>query len=305
MKLYAISGYEQFRCLMSRCTHTCCAGWEIDIDGDTLARYRRTGGVIGKKLREKIDWEAGCFRLEADERCPFLTENGLCELIMTLGDNSLCQICADHPRYRSFLPGRIEIRLGLCCEAAGRLLLSREEKIGLVLLEDDGQPEEEDGDFLQWREKLLSIAQDRTLPMTERADRLLACAGMDANIHPGKWAAELRGLERLDPAWDVCLARLNQPERPVDARWEVPLEQLMVYLLYRHLPAGLEDGDFAGHLAYCVVMWWLLRHMFSYDQTMDGLVETARLYSSEIEYSDENVDALMGRIDRQIREGMD
>ena len=305
MKLYAISGYEQFRCLMSRCTHTCCAGWEIDIDGDTLARYRRTGGAIGKKLREKIDWEAGCFRLEADERCPFLTENGLCELIMTLGDNSLCQICADHPRYRSFLPGRIEIGLGLCCEAAGRLLLRWEEKTELVLLEDDRQPEEEDGDFLQWREKLLSIAQDRTLPMTERADRLLACAGMDANIHPGKWAAELRGLERLDPAWDVCLARLNQPERPVDARWEVPLEQLMVYLLYRHLSAGLEDGDFAGYLAYCVVMWRLLRHMFSHDQTMDGLVETARLYSSEIEYSDENVDALMDRIDRQIREGMD
>lgn len=147
MKLYAISGYEQFRCLMSRCTHTCCAGWEIDIDGDTLARYRRTGGAIGKKLREKIDWEAGSFRLGADERCPFLTENGLCELIMTLGDNSLCQICADHPRYRSFLPGRVEIGLGLCCEAAGRLLLSREEKTGLVLLEDDGQPEEEDGDF--------------------------------------------------------------------------------------------------------------------------------------------------------------
>ena len=224
---------------------------------------------------------------------------------MTLGDNSLCQICADHPRYRSFLPGRIEIGLGLCCEAAGRLLLRWEEKTELVLLEDDRQPEEEDGDFLQWREKLLSIAQDRTLPMTERADRLLACAGMDANIHPGKWAAELRGLERLDPAWDVCLARLNQPERPVDARWEVPLEQLMVYLLYRHLSAGLEDGDFAGYLAYCVVMWRLLRHMFSHDQTMDGLVETARLYSSEIEYSDENVDALMDRIDRQIREGMD
>ena len=305
MKLYAISGYEQFRCLMSRCTHTCCAGWEIDIDGDTLTRYRRTGGAIGKKLREKIDWEAGCFRLEADERCPFLTENGLCELIMTLGDNSLCQICADHPRYRSFLPGRIEIGLGLCCEAAGRLLLRWEEKTELVLLEDDRQPEEEDGDFLQWREKLLSIAQDRTLPMTERADRLLACAGMDANIHPGKWAAELRGLERLDPAWDVCLARLNQPERPVDARWEVPLEQRMVYLLYRHRSAGLEDGDFAGYLAYCVVMWRLLRHMFSHDQTMDGLVETARLYSSEIEYSDENVDALMDRIDRQIREGMD
>ena len=130
----------------------------------------------------------------------------------------------------------------------------------------------------------------------ERADRLLACAGMDAAVCPEKWAAELQGLERLDTAWDVCLARLNQPERPVAGRWEVPLEQLMVYLLYRHLPAGLEDGNLAGHLAYCVVMWRLLRHMFSHDQTMDGLLETVRLYSSEIEYSDENLDAILNRL---------
>ena len=140
--------------------------------------------------------------------------------------------------------------------------------------------------------------------MTERADRLLACAGMEAAVHPEKWAAKLQGLERLDTAWEDYLARLNQPEKPVDARWEVPLEQLMVYLLYRHLPAGLEDGNLAGHLAYCAVMWRLLRHMFSHDQTMDGLVETARLYSSEIEYSDENVEAVLDVIDRQLRKGM-
>ncbi len=304
MKLYAISGYEQFRCLMDRCAHTCCAGWEIDIDEESLERYRRTGGTIGEKLREKINWEAGCFRLEEDERCPFLTKSGLCQLILTLGENSLCQICADHPRYRSFLPGRIEIGLGLCCEAAGRLLLSREKKTGLVLLEDDGQPEEEDDGFLPWRDQLLAIAQDRTFHMTERANRLLACAGMNADIHPEEWAAELKKLERLDMAWEDCLSRLDQKEKTVDARWEIPLEQLMVYLLYRHLPAGLEDGDFSGHLAYCAIMWRLLRHMFSHDQTMDGLVETARLYSSEIEYSDENVEAVLDVIDRQLRKGM-
>ena len=70
------------------------------------------------------------------------------------------------------------------------------------------------------------------------------------------------------------------------------------------VPAGLEDGDFSGHLAYCAVMWRLLRHMFSHEQTMDGLVETARLYSSEIEYSDENVEAVLDVIDRQLRKGM-
>ena len=85
MSTYAISGYEQFHCLMGQCAHTCCAGWEIDIDGDRLEEYRRAGGALGDKLREKIDWASGCFRLEADERCPFLTEDGLCEIILTLG----------------------------------------------------------------------------------------------------------------------------------------------------------------------------------------------------------------------------
>ena len=295
MSTYAISGYEQFHCLMGQCAHTCCAGWEIDIDGDRLEEYRRAGGALGDKLREKIDWASGCFRLEADERCPFLTEDGLCEIILTLGKDSLCQICADHPRFRSFLPGRVEIGLGLCCEAAARLLLSRKEKTRMILLEDDGQ--EEDEGFLAWRESLLDMARDRALPVAQRADRLMLCAGAECALDKAEWAAALRGLERLDRAWDDCLAQLEKPELPVDACWEIPLEQLLVYLLYRHLPNALEDGDASGHLAYCVVIWRLLRHIFSRCQTMEGLVEAARLYSSEIEYSDENVDAIMALID--------
>ena len=39
--------YDAFRCTADRCRHTCCRGWEIDIDAETAARYRALPGVLG------------------------------------------------------------------------------------------------------------------------------------------------------------------------------------------------------------------------------------------------------------------
>ena len=49
MKIYAPDSYPRFRCIADRCRHTCCVGWEIDIDPGTLAQYR----AILTRLREQ------------------------------------------------------------------------------------------------------------------------------------------------------------------------------------------------------------------------------------------------------------
>ena len=109
--------YPAFRCIADRCRHTCCAGWEIDIDPDARAAYGRVTGLLRDKLRRAVrDDPTPHFVLAVGERCPFLTDENLCELILSRGDESLlCRICRDHPRWRSFLPGRTEIGVGLCC----------------------------------------------------------------------------------------------------------------------------------------------------------------------------------------------
>ena len=28
--------YDKFKCIANRCKHSCCIGWEIDIDEDTM-----------------------------------------------------------------------------------------------------------------------------------------------------------------------------------------------------------------------------------------------------------------------------
>ena len=39
MKHLYPSYYGRFACLMGECRHSCCIGWEIDVDDGALARY--------------------------------------------------------------------------------------------------------------------------------------------------------------------------------------------------------------------------------------------------------------------------
>ena len=46
--------YRDFSCIASACRHTCCAGWQIDIDADTADRYRGMEGAIGEEIRASL-----------------------------------------------------------------------------------------------------------------------------------------------------------------------------------------------------------------------------------------------------------
>ena len=118
--------YESFRCRASACRHSCCKGWEIDIDENTLELYQNLSG----EWREKMDAAIVCddsgahFRLMEDERCPFLQQDGLCELICAFGEDALCDICALHPRFYEVVDSYELAGLGLSCEAVCDLLMA-------------------------------------------------------------------------------------------------------------------------------------------------------------------------------------
>ncbi|MBQ5588740.1 MAG: flagellin lysine-N-methylase [Anaerotignum sp.] len=310
MKLIAPDYYHEFKCIADRCKHSCCIGWVIDVDADTLEYYHTIEGELGQRLQQGIDegGETAHFILGKDERCPFLNRTGLCDLITELGEESLCQICTDHPRYRNFYADRTEIGLGLCCEAAGDLILKKQNKTELVILEDDGEKEEPDvadASLLNWREELFAIAQDRSIPVEERAATVLAAAEMDIPARSlSEWADIYLELERLEAPWTDRLmelkeADISQTSALDTAEWETAFEQLLVYFLYRQLPFALDDGEYEGRAAFCVLSYRMIRALCHVHAVLhngiclDDLVEIARQYSAEIEYSDENVEALL------------
>jgi len=296
MKLIAPDYYPEFRCIADKCRHSCCIGWEIDIDPETRERYRQLSGDFGHRLNAAIeDGEPAVFRLGADERCPMLNPNGLCDLITELGEGALCQICADHPRFRSFFSGHTEIGLGLCCEEAARLILTRQAPMALIELEDDGAPiipDEEEESLLAIRDTLISVMQDRSLSLRERLDEVLTLGGLP--IPDIDWVPVYRALERLDPAWDKALDSLGHPAAPPP--WmDLIFENFTVYMLYRHLPGAMDDEDIPGRTALCVLSSRMLMALCAAkpDCTTADCIDLARMYSAEIEYSQENIEELL------------
>lgn len=301
MKYYVPDYYAQFHCIADRCRHSCCIGWEIDIDPETLKKYRTLPGETGCFLRRSIEEneDGAHFRLTEDERCPMLMENGLCLMICAHGEESLCQICADHPRFRNFFPDRTETGLGLCCEAAAALILKRQEPMRLICPEEteDAPADEEASAFLAFRSQLFAIAQNRALPFTQRLEQLLAAVSIP--LPERDFLPVYQSLEQLDETWGHLLSSLpalrfsSLPACP-DA-FTLPMEQFIVYLLFRHLAAAQEDGDIPGRTAFCVLSACVLLSLCLAKPgcTMDDFLEYARMYSSEIEYSQENMDALL------------
>nr|WP_294680423.1 flagellin lysine-N-methylase [uncultured Anaerotignum sp.] len=316
MKLIAPEYYTDFHCIAERCRHSCCVGWEIAIDAEKLAYYRSIQGKLGERLQKGIveTEEEAAFLLDVEERCPFLNKNGLCDLITALGEDSLCQICRDHPRYRNFYADRTEIGLGLCCEAAGALILNKKEKTRLVILEDDGGkelPDVADESLLAWREELFLLAQDRAKPIERRAVDILQAAGLTIfNRSWSEWAEVYLALERLEKGWTERLREWQETEiaqaPALDAaEWELAFEQLLVYFLYRQMPFALDDGEYEGRAAFAVLSYAVIRQLCLVQAVLWGgvsladLVEIARQYSAEIEYSDENIAVLLYKIQEE------
>ena len=79
--------YSRFSCIAQNCKHTCCAGWEIDVDKDTLAYYQTVEGEIGKRLRENIIMDAdgnAQFRLSNADRIAAYQDGTVWRMIIVL-----------------------------------------------------------------------------------------------------------------------------------------------------------------------------------------------------------------------------
>ena len=319
--LYRYPSYcGRFRCIADKCTDNCCIGWEIDIDSDTLAYYQGIPGDFGKRLDQHI--ADGCFVLAEHERCPFLNSRNLCDIYTELGEEHLCQICTDHPRYYEWFGAVKEGGIGLCCEEAARIILSED----LVLTEKEIPDEDCDGcDEELFR--VLLFARDTIIDHLQKGSfPRSVCAMLDfaeelqfridngdftlpAYEHTTKAEAAdvpgildcFKGLEPIDEAWmpyiERCAALAGRIP-PMPPEYEPYLQRITVYFIFRYFLKGVFDGEILSRVKLAAVSTWMIgclwrcglcEHDFL---TFEDLAQTAKNYSKEVEYSEENLDAL-------------
>ena len=312
MSLFAPSYYPTFRCIAGDCRHSCCIGWEIDIDPKTLSKYRALPPKERKQILAHTVTEKGTtsFRLAAEDRCPFLTKTGLCQLILTHGEGILCDICREHPRFYNHFSDRTEVGVGLCCEEAARLILTNESPFELIELQTTAEngsqipfPDPFEEDFFQARTELFAILTNRAQSLQERINAIVLRYGLDADSiyrNDAHWQTVYRNLERLDPTWDDALDAWEASSNAPAWQNEIAREQLIAYFLYRHLSDAIEEDDFEARISFAL----LSAHVISTIATARGgdslatLIDTARAYSAEVEYNEEAVALLLSKLGR-------
>ncbi len=298
--------YSAFRCVGGSCRHSCCIGWDIGIDAESLARYAAVSGEFGDRLRAAIDSKNAQFITNRDGRCPLLNSCGLCDIQLQLGESYLCDICAAHPRFFNELPDRVEGGLGLCCEEAARLILTTEEPLSLCC---SGSGAVHD-DIIALRDELLSLLRDRTRDIPERMAAMLArCGTAWPPRAPAARADRLLSLERLDPAWTRQLLLLRDTaadvaafDRHMQSR-QTEYEQLLSYFVYRHVANAATVSGAAARAAFAALGYSILHALGAALYTATGTFsvrdhcELARAFSAEIEYSDENFYILLEELE--------
>ena len=301
--------YAQFKCIAGACRHNCCIGWEIDIDEDTAAFYQDYSGPMAKRLQSDIDFSADPphFILGKHERCPFLNRENLCDIIIEMGEEHICQICTDHPRFHNDLPGRIESGLGLCCEEAARLILSQKEPVAFVANDHEDLPEsDEEDEIIAYRDEVITFLQRRDLSIDRRIENLQLPLSIDLD----QWLPFIQDLEILDSVWPKLLTELSKCREQID--WtgfddhmkdrQIEYEQLLVYLIYRHMAnaPSLDDAD--ARAAFAVLGYRLVHALGAAIFTLRGTftfedqLELVRLFSSEIEYCEDNLYAILDEL---------
>ena len=311
MEVFYPSYYNRFSCIASACPDSCCKEWEVDVDDVAAARYRSLPGALGDALRQVLkDTEDGTVMTIQDGRCPMWRQDGLCRIQAELGHEALCKTCREFPRLRHDYGAFVELGLELSCPEAARLILTQplqwESEVAA-----GGETPDYDQEAMQIlrrsREVAVRYLQESALPVNQKLAVLLLYAHHVQSWLDGGEEAELNETAFQETAmqhakdgnWDLLLdffldleiltekwrKRLTTPV-PV-GEWDRRQTALAVYFVMRYWLQAVADYDLIGRVKFLVAANLLIHHLGG------DLLETAQLFSKEIENDADNVEAIL------------
>ena len=312
MKIIKPAYFDSFRCIAGRCPDSCCKEWDVLVDPEKAAFYRALPGGLGDRLRQVLKDEDGdVYMAIENRRCPMWRDDGLCHIQAELGEAALCKTCRDFPRLTHDYGDFVEYGLELSCPEAARIILSTPSPAYVTQEVPGGERGEYDPAdmeiLLRTRQTARKILSDTSRPVGETLELLSIFAYQaQATLNgceippfgneefllnysretakPGDFQNILnffKGLEILTPEW---AARLDAP---APAGWDPRHRTLARYFVDRYWLQAISDFDLVSRVKLAVISCLVVRFLGG------DLIETAQLYSKEIENSIENVEAIL------------
>ena len=299
--------FKNFRCKKGKCTRSCCQGWQIDIDSKTLKKYSalcidsNADNSIKERLKKCVDYKKRKFKMKKGS-CPFLNENGLCDLIIAYGKNYLSNTCKRHPRFISEFSDRIECGYGLACEKATEMLVNCPEPLRIYKTErKKGTLSDFEKYILTERDNLIDFIYNSDVNgIIDRIQTLTDFPFDDKSITA--FLTELTQLETTRSGWkETVIKALSQA--PIefygligDKEYDL-FKNLLAYFIYRHTPNSADKLDFLSRVIFSLLS---AVSIFTINRsTNEDIKITIRDYSIEVEYSNDNIFSLLDYIEEQ------
>lgn len=297
MKIVKPTFYKNFKCIAGDCPDSCCQGWEVDADSDSLEYYKTLDNSLEIKKRidsvlSKDEFDNTIFTLAPKKRCPFLNDENLCDMHIAIGGEHTPYTCRTFPRFIYDFGGTREIGISFSCPVASDMMYNTESFDFETEVNSD-LPTLNDIDaekyFLLYkgRAEAYKIAKDKNKSIRERLNDLLDLGVLlQEKLFPYDEGGDdiaffdvFKNPELINPEWkekveNFSLKQVSNTQSN---------ENILMYFLYKYLMQAIYDDDALSKIKMAVI-GVLINTYFGEDSW------TIHLWSKETEHSQYNMD---------------
>lgn len=297
MKIVKPTFYKNFKCIAGDCPDSCCQGWEVDADSDSLEYYKSLDNSLEIKKRidsvlSKDEFDNTIFTLAPKKRCPFLNDENLCDMHIAIGGEHTPYTCRTFPRFIYDFGATREIGISFSCPVASDMMYKTESFDFETDINSD-LPTLNDIDaekyFLLYkgRAEAYKIAKDKNESLRERLNDLLDLGVLlQEKLFPYDEGGDdiaffdvFKNPELINPEWKEKVENFSL-KQVSDTQSN---ENILMYFLYKYLMQAVYDDDALSKIKMAV-LGVLINTYFGEDSW------TVHLWSKETEHSQYNMD---------------
>ena len=297
MKIVKPTFYKNFKCIAGDCPDSCCQGWEVDADSDSLEYYKSLDNSLEIKKRidsvlSKDEFDNTIFTLAPKKRCPFLNDENLCDMHIAIGGEHTPYTCRTFPRFIYDFGATREIGISFSCPVASDMMYNTESFDFETEINSD-LPTLNDIDaekyFLLYkgRAEAYKIAKDKNKSIRERLNDLLDLGVLlQEKLFPYDEGGDdiaffdvFKNPELINPEWKEKVESFSL-KQVSDTQSN---ENILMYFLYKYLMQAVYDDDALSKIKMAV-LGVLINTYFGEDSW------TIHLWSKETEHSQYNMD---------------
>lgn len=297
MKIVTPSFYKDFECIAGDCPDSCCQGWEVDADKDSLEYYKTLSGDIRQRIDSVLDKDEfgnTIFRLTDRKRCPFLNDSNLCDMHIAIGGEHTPFTCRTFPRFINDFGSTREMGLSFSCPVASDMMWNLEGEFDFETTLNSDPPSLNDIDaelyfyLIKARNKVYQIVKNKELPLNERIIQLLKYAQKLQNdidsYEAGGAVLDFKDVfnnpEVINNEWVEKVKNGSFDKSAINSK---SCENIAVYFLFRYFMQAVYDRDVLSKVKTAAV-GVLIPAFFGNDSW------TIHLWSKETEHSDVNME---------------